>query len=891
MFHYFVIGWLIAITYFYQLENRVSENFGWFLAICSLVIVLFALMHRNLHPNATSSLRDNQLLLFRHKFWNLSAGLIIGFTWALWQSFSTQNLPQNLFNQHLLLQVKVLESTEPEELSASERSRRKLTLAVEQVHSMPWQENRQQSLPLFKAGWLKPKIQVSLHAFSGRMPLIKNGETWLMAVKLKAPYSSQNPFSRDYESYLFQRGIQAKGYLPYYSAERWQAVQKQFSEAILTVDESMFTGKHFFAIKLQSANVWNWRVWRTALYQYWQEAFAPAYFWRIYQALLVGERRQMSTEDWQLLQQTGTTHLMAISGLHLAIMAVLGAALFKGVWWLGAYRIERLKQPIFTAFGAALLASAYLLISGMAIPTQRAWIMVMVVLLFIFVRRKFQPWSALAIAVFLVLLVDSRAVLSSGFWLSFLAVALIFISLPWLKGRVWWQQLLILQSVLTIGLAPLLVWYFSQVPTLSFLANIVAIPVVSFIMLPLLFLTAVLALLSPTIFSWVLPLNEWLWQQLWAYLNWLQSLQKDLPFNSHFAEQNLFWLLSVYVVLLFGVLLFRHYRIKQQALQGFIQALTFSQRKAHLRAWKKGRRKLQALSFAFISALLVSILSFQTWQIPERGSFWLTLFDTGQGLALSVETAGHRMIYDTGPQWGKLSAAQFSVIPYWQNRGNLAIDKLIVSHSDKDHAGGLSDLLASLPIRTIVSGQADKLETSVKITQCVQGQIWQWDGVQFEILAPKAQDLGRINNDNDFSCVLKVTSLQNPMQSLLISGDLGSQAEAQLIKEYDEQSEKLQSALFIAGHHGSRFSSSKEFLDVVAPQIILFSAGYQNHFGFPSDKVLQRIARLTTAPKLFNTACSGALHFKITPEKIELVQQTRKQRAKWYHQRCLHGIK
>lgn len=898
MFHYFIIGWLIAITCFYQLANRISETQGLLLAIISLMIVVYALRKQISYRTAFSATKVTQLQLYLKKLVNLVAGLIIGLTWAFWQSFFSQNLPNSLLNQHLLIQAEIIDAQSIQAVG-DYRQRQKLTVALQQAYAFDFTEASERLI--YQAGWLTAKVQLSLYADKNQMPIIKTGETWLFAAKLKAPYASQNPFAKDYETYLFQQGIQAKGYLPQYSAERLKILNQLLSKVtkpkinVNDIDDI----NSIVALKLTPASHWNWRYWRQSLQTFWQDAFVQAEFWRIYQALLLGERSQMTADDWHLFQQTGTSHLMAISGLHLAIMALLGAGLFRLLWWLGGYRIEYLNLPVFSAFGAALLATAYLLISGMAIPTLRAWIMVMAFLLFIFIRRKFQPWSALAIAVFLVLLIDSRAVLSSGFWLSFLAVALIFYSLPWLSGRSRWQQLLILQLVLTVGLAPVLIWQFSQLPTLSFLANIVAIPLVSFIALPLLFFTAVVALLSHTVFNWFMPLNDWVWQSLWRYLQWLQHLQSDLPFNNGFAEQSLFWVFAVYASLLLSVYLLRK-RKQWRTLSAQLQdASSHSQVRLLEQRLLVMRRAVIISLFLWGLSVSTVLFTFQAWQRPPEGEFWLTLFDSGQGLAVAVETAEHRLIYDTGPKWGKTSAAQFSIIPYWQKMGNPRVDLLMVSHSDNDHAGGVADLLSHLPINEIISGQPIKVAESLDndllpsraIRQCHQGQTWIWDGVRFEVLAPLQAALTEIKNDNDFSCVLNVSSVGNPQHSVLITGDVGHHAEAALIASAQAKSESLQAAILLAGHHGSRYSSSEPFLQAVVPQFILFSAGYQNHFGFPSDQVLQRITTVVPQTQLLNTACSGALTFALNAETIELRQQTRKTRSKWYYQHCKQGIK
>jgi len=217
-----------------------------------------------------------------------------------------------------------------------------------------------------------------------------------------------NPSSFDYEGWLFQKGLAAKGYVKSFTK----------SEAHLQDTPVVF--------KVADASWVSLSAWRNWLAQRLQQVFGDSAYTSFYKALTFGDKSSISADDWVLLQNTGTIHLMVISGLHMGIIAFLGFWFFKRLWrWVG-YRQEVLNLPQFAALGGVLFATLYLTISGFSIPTQRAWLMVMAVLGFVLVRRAFQPWSALALAAFLVVLVGSTAVLSFGFWLSFLAVSLIF---------------------------------------------------------------------------------------------------------------------------------------------------------------------------------------------------------------------------------------------------------------------------------------------------------------------------------------------------------------------------------------------------------------------------------------------------------------------------------
>ncbi|MBO1924102.1 DNA internalization-related competence protein ComEC/Rec2 [Thiomicrorhabdus sp. 6S3-12] len=761
------------------------------------------------------------------------------------------------------------------------------------------EENAEASYQTFT--FMQPRVETALYLRPGsassewfsKHALPQVGETWVLAVKLKSIHASQNFLAGDYETHLFQQGIAAKGYLPEYSVEKrsklanWVQLNWPYP-----ADTEVGVGKKSFAIQVAEASFLDWRSWRQRLLDRFSERLGSHEYWRIYQALLFGEKGLMSDDDWRLLQETGTIHLMAISGLHMGIMAILGALLFKGLWLLGVYRLEFIYLPVWMGVGAAIFASFYLLLSGLSIPTQRAWLMVTSVLLFLFLQRRFQTWSALAIAAGTVVLYDSRSVLSPGFWLSFSAVALIFWSLPKIKTRPRWQQLVIIQAVLTIGLAPLLVWQFHQLPLLAFIANLVAVPVVTLAGLPLLFFSSILSLVSVSVATPFLTLNDWIWHSLWRYLQAIQQWQEALNLQWFTGSKSLLWLCAVYL-LLFSVwrlfIFIAKYRQSLNASLRSADSLSEVYREQTVRgsgAFKNG----------FWLLLLVCVLWLclqpkkDSWQ---SGSFELTVFDVGQGMSVAIKTRNHLLVYDAGPQWGRVAAAQFALLPWWRGQSAPVIDKLVVSHSDSDHAGGLQYLIDRLPIKQVLSSQLDKLALPDELDSqhCLRGMSWQWDQVQFEFLSPQSSDLAdQTISDNDLSCVLRVTSgAGENAKTLLIPGDLSARGEHKLLQRLGTGLGATE--ILIAGHHGSRHSSSERWLKRLDPQVVIFSAGYRNRFDFPNDALVERLQRFNPTAQLYNTACSGAMRWRVTPRKIELIDQARRTRAKWYYQRCSETIK
>lgn len=600
--------------------------------------------------------------------------------------------------------------------------------------------------------------------------------------------------------------------------------------------------------------------------------------------MLIGDKSQIASEQWSLFQKTGTIHLMAISGLHMSIMALLGFWFFKALWWLGLYRLQVITLPTLAASGAVLFATLYLFISGGSIPTQRAWIMVVTILAFLLIRRSFQPWSALSMAAFLIIAWDSKAVLSTGFWLSFYAVILIFISLQIFKDKPKWQQLIAMQITLSIGLMPLIMWNFYEIPVYGLLANLVAVPFVTFIGLPALLIGTVVGFVSLPLGQKFFIAVDWRWQQLWDYLYWLINLP-DIPLPT--IGHSILWLLAILL------LMFVFYRV-----------FTIFQKQRRLSPWA-----FQLGLLLFIVVVFVYPYNPNRAINTQEGSkAWLTVLDVGQGQAIVIETQNHVVVYDAGAKWGnKIDAAQVALLPYLKSQGWQKIDLLVISHSDMDHAGGTESVVKSLTVKQAISGQPDKLnqqlqrswtsDANVKVksheikpfTACYAGQKWQFDGVTFEMLSPfKNKFKKTLSSDNDRSCVLKVS---NQSAAFLLTGDLSNKGEKVLLKAYANQPQKLQADLLVAGHHGSKSSSSEPWLKAVNPSKVVFSSGYRNRYKFPNKEVISRIEAINAKQRVkwWNTACSGGVSFELSDLGVDLRYETRKSQRKWYHHSCFQS--
>ena len=727
--------------------------------------------------------------------------------------------------------------------------------------------------PVVKVNWYLDKEAQQKLKF-----IPKQGQLWSMFGKLKSNHASHNFYSRDYEAWLFQKQISGRlsvsgikvldnnyqsltsSSKPLTSAQSMQSLVEGSLDEFFRVDQ--------FLLSQQLGEL------RSEVFKSLEADTENSAFAAIYKALLLGDKSSISSSQWTLFQQTGTIHLMAISGLHMSIMALLGFWFAKALWWLVAFRQNRVSLPVFSALLSWSFATYYLLISGGAIPTQRAWIMVTTVILFLSLKRSFQPFSALAMAALLVLIWDVKALLSAGFWLSFLAVWLIFTSLSLMKSLGKTHKTLLVQFVLSLGLMPMIAWLYYEVPIYSLVANLVAVPFVSLIGLPLLLLAQFSSVFSTFLAIELFSLSDFLWNLLFDFLIEIQSWPLAmLTIPSFNATQLILFYLGWLIFLI----------VTKQSL------LQFYSVKLAVWLWL-----LVMLIYSVLSAFLIMLMKPES--TLQKAEVEMTVFDVGQGQAIAFKTQNHWILYDAGAKWGsKVDAAKVAILPYFKAHGvsltSGRIDLFMVSHSDNDHAGGVDTILNNLKIEQALSGQAQRLNeiytrnSSLYFKQCQSGQEWNFDGVKFSVLSPQANSVNL--SDNDWSCVLKVTVGK---KAILVMGDLSSRAEKRLLRNTQNDS-LFKADLLIAGHHGSRYSSSSKWLQAVQPNMVVFSSGYQNRFKFPSSYVLQRIENLKSETRWWNTACSGALQFTLNEGGVSLQHEARKKQARWYHHRCLTSQK
>jgi len=667
-------------------------------------------------------------------------------------------------------------------------------LARLQVRVVQLEDSAGVSIPL-------EKIQLSWY----RAPAgIEPGQVWQWTVRLKRPRGLGNPAGFDYERWLFTQGIQATGYV------------RQGDEPRLLI-------RPLLAASLDG--------WRASLAEAIDGYLQPGPANALVKALSLGDRRRLDAAAREVFSRTGTSHLIAISGLHVGLVA--GWLWFLGQWCWRRFPALALRLPAQRAgaIPALLGALGYAALAGFSLPTLRALAMLTVALGGVLLAQPIRPVRSLSLALFLVVLLDPTAPLSAGFWLSFGAVALILLVLAGRLGRPGrWGQLLRVQMAVSLGLLPALLLLFGEASVIAPGVNLLLVPWFALVLVPM---SLIGLLLLP------LPAAATLWY------GWLDTL----------AGQT-FWLLQQCAQLPFATLQMNHLPVWMTlaALLGVVWML--------LPAGVPGRT---------MGLLLVVPLLWSSPSRPERGSFWFTLLDVGQGLACVVETADHVMLYDTGPAFASgFSTAEAAVLPFLSRRGYPRIDRLVLSNADRDHAGGVETVLAALPVGDLLSGEPERL---AQARPCHPGERWEWDGVSFEVLHPSPG--AHYLRANDRSCVVRVS---NRHWSLLLPGDIEAEGERQLMESGDGD---LATRILVAPHHGSATSSSQAFVEAVAPEWVLFSTGYRNRYGFPRPSVAERWRR--SGARLVDTAESGAVSFRLPSDARapQIVLQRERTRHYW----------
>ena len=659
------------------------------------------------------------------------------------------------------------------------------TTFVAIVDANPWVPRR------IRVSWFEPEH------------VVRFGDVWRLELRLRRPRGSSNPGGFDVESWLFRERIAATAYVV--AGKRNVLLH---SNALGPVD------------RLRLGVVDRLRV-----------ADLPPERTAVLAAISVGARHLVTPEQWDRYARTGTSHLMAISGLHVGMVAAVGYVLGMALSVVSR-RGNHQRLAIVVGVGCAI---GYAVLSGMAIPAQRAALMIGLATLASVARKPLPPLSVLAVTAALLAVADPLSTMAPGFKLSFGAVWILVwlaMRLPSRRGRLsYLKQMTVMQFALLLGLGPLTVVLFDRVALAAPLVNLVAVPLFATVTVPC-------ALAGVLLGSALQPVADGLLWLAAASLGLVEALVRwvaDMPLTAasvaSLESWARWWLLAplAWVILPPG--------------------------------WP-------CRGFAWLAAAVIV-----TWQPPrpEPGCALISVLDVGQGLAVVVETSEAALLYDTGPSYrGGGSAAEFAVLPFLASRGIRELDRLVVSHADLDHSGGVGAIHDALHVSRIVAGES--LDGINRAEPCTAGNGWSSGNVRFEFLfPPEASGL----EGNDASCVLRISTGRH---SVLLPGDIERKAEQELLRSRTLR----RVTAVVAPHHGSATSSSRAFATALQPSLVVVSAGFGNRWGLPDREVVARWQALGAS--VVTTADSGAIQFTLCERggPGPVARQRAQQRRIWH---------
>ena len=625
---------------------------------------------------------------------------------------------------------------------------------------------------------------------------LQPGASWRMQVRLRAPRGLRNPGGFDAERHAMAARIAATGY-----------VREQASAERLAPPRGIDAWRDRIASRI--------------------DASVGGASSRYVRALALGDTRALAEADWELLRATGLTHLIAISGFHVGLVAGFFALLGAGLWRLFPGLCTLVPRPQAAAAAAFLGALGYAAVAGFALPTVRTVLMIAVAVAARLWRRPLRIAESLALAAIAIVVVDPLALLSAGFWLSFGGVAWLLWCLPEAGGRPL-RDFLSAQWVATLGLLPLTAILFGQASLAGPLANLVAIPWWSLVVVPLSLVgTALEGLhagwgggawrLSAAAFDLSWPLFE----RLAASPMSLWWLPEARWFALPLALCSAFWLL--------------------------------------LPRGVPGR---------WLVLLLWLPLLWPDRGLPRHGEVELVVLDVGQGMSLLVRTAGYAMLYDMGPAVRDgYDAGERAVVPALQALGVRRLDAMVASHADADHAGGLEAVRRRYPARRLQAPEDSGIEGAAA---CLAGSGWERDGVRFRFLHPP---LHFPYLRNEASCVLRIESAHG---AILLPGDIGEVIEERLVGRVPEA---LPADVVVVPHHGSRRSSTAGFVAATGPGLALVSAGHGNRFGHPDPAAVARWE--AGGAQVVGTPAGGALRVRLTADGITLSAERERRKRPW----------
>lgn len=710
--------------------------------------------------------------------------------------------------------------------------------------------------PLIDLAWYAQPVANAMRrgatAGSATIPALAAGQRWRLPVRIKAPHGSVNPHGFDYELWMWEQGVHATGYVRLPSGVR--------AGGALQPGPQLLEAGNAHPVERLRQHVRDAMVHRLApVADGWRrdgeamgneagdEAVARrARIAGVLVALVTGEQRAIDREDWRVFRITGVAHLMAISGLHITVFAWAASTVVGWCWRRSSLLCLWLPAPQVALAAGVLSALAYAVFSGWGVPAQRTVLMLAVVAL---QRMSGRPWpwhATWLMACGAVVLFQPMALLQAGFWLSFLAVGILFASDMGKggageasDGRLIGTQRRLLallreQWIVTVAITPLSLLLFGQVSVVGLLANVLAIPWVTWVATPL----ALLGVAIPPLWD----LAAWAMQILMLWLEWLARW----PHAALWLPAAPWWAAVAAMVGGIWLALPQPWQLRMLGLPCLLPAL-----------WWQPLR-------------------------PAEGQFSVLALDVGQGQSVLVQTARHSLLYDAGPVYGPGSnAGDRVVVPVLralgaQGRVSGVLDMLVLSHGDTDHTGGSTAVAAQLrpaqAMGSLTPQERHQLGLQALPWQdCAAGNFWEWDGVRFEVLhpdgpLPASDGIAHQRSGNARSCVLRI--LGEPHKghaaAALLPGDLEKPQEQMLV----QRGTMLRADLMLVPHHGSNTSSTRALLAAVGASRAVAQTGYRNRFHHPAVPVVQRYADQRIR---FHSSveCGAALWYSAEPEALQ----------------------
>ena len=655
----------------------------------------------------------------------------------------------------------------------------------------------------------------------GDRPLLEPGQRWQLQIKLKPVRGYRNAGTHDRELFYFRNHIQATGYV------------YKTTPLLLGKDDSwdiVLFLRHRLRLKIQ-------------------EALGGQPSLGIISALAIGERSGISAEQWEIFRMSGIGHLMAISGLHVGLASLFGCLFIRLLWCVGLLSSVKTPRSHLVSAGGFLFGLAYAALSGFPLPTVRALTMLSTyTIVGALANRLHRPEVFLGLAMLAVGILNPIDVSSAGFWLSFVAVWIIFRThkvyrdkYPTLgrpstgSGSIRWAvrdyvfTLCVIQLALFIGLLPLQALFFGNISFVLPFVNLFYVPLFGLLVVPLV-LSGCFALvfIDESIGGGLLVASGWLVTRLMEPLAELDQFYFSTLDLSNNHQQ----------LIVLGMLVGTGMYVK----------------------------KLRLILVIIVTVILLASSTLAS-VLGDR-EVRMRVLDIGQGLAVLIQTRDHAMLFDTGPSFGQFSTGERVLLPVLRRYGVTRLDRIIISHVASDHAGGLEAISVNVAVDDVLSGEAERLKGS---RRCRPGETWFWNEVEFRILWPAGK--ARLSSNNR-SCVVQVIAGNG---RILLTGDIEVKAEQALVRAYGTE---LQSSVLVVPHHGSNTSSTLSFLATVRPEIAVVSAGSHNRYGHPSPEVVDRYKRLGI--RWLNTTRYGEIIVKSGDKGNTVRTWSQHQRRFWH---------